>query len=201
MNQPILVKLGRPGSNSAFLSVKATLIHLATYTAEFAPPEALDELASYLLSLAATVAPFEMLSAEQLRLAAASDQEALQAAQALSCKQLKDALTFTTARPFLVQNLCDAITRTGKPHGQASQRSAPGEQHCAALLQRASTQAIGNPPGTAPTPAAINCHARYSAATRMGEDCGEQGWTSPHHAHHGKHHSLRTHSVVLCAVC
>ena len=105
--------------NPAFLSVKATLKHLAAYTAEFAPPEALDELASYLLSWAATVAPFEMLSAEQLRLAAASDQEALQAAQALSRKQLKDALTFPTARPVLVQNLGDAITRTGKSHKEA----------------------------------------------------------------------------------
>ena len=105
--------------NPVFLSVKATLKHLAAYTAEFAPPEALDELASYLLSWAATVAPFEMLSAEQLRRAAASDQGALQAAQALSRKQLKDALTFTSARPVLVQNLCDAITRTGKRHKEA----------------------------------------------------------------------------------
>ena len=113
--------------NPAFLSVKATLKHLAAYTAEFAPPEALDELASYLLSWTATVAPFEMLSAEQLR---------LQAAQTLFRKQQKDTFTFTTARPVLVQNLCDAIIRTGKRHKEA--RSAPGEQHCAALLQRAS---------------------------------------------------------------
>ena len=104
--------------NPAFLSVKATLKHLTAYTAEFAP-EALDELASYLLSWVATVTPFEMLSAKQLRLAAASNQEALQTAQTLFCKQQKDALTFTTARPVLVQNLCDAITRTGKRHKEA----------------------------------------------------------------------------------
>ena len=71
--------------NPAFLTVKATL-KVAAYSADFVPPEALDELASYLLSWAATIAPFEMLSAEQLRLAAAGDQEALQAAQALSRK-------------------------------------------------------------------------------------------------------------------
>ena len=102
--------------NPAFLSVKATLKHLAAYTAEFAPLEALDELVSYLL---ATVTPFEMLSAEQLRLAAASNQDALQAAQALFRKQQKETLTFTTARPALVQILCDAITRTGKRHKEA----------------------------------------------------------------------------------
>ena len=82
-------------------SVKATLKHLAAYIAEFAPPEALDELVSYLLSWAATVAPFEMLSAEQLRLAAASNQDALQAAQALFRKQQKETLTFTTARALV----------------------------------------------------------------------------------------------------
>ena len=45
--------------------------------------------------------PFEMLSADQLRMAA-SDHEALQAAH--------------TARPVLVQNLCKAITQNGKRH-------------------------------------------------------------------------------------
>ena len=59
--------------NPAFLTVKATLKNLAAYDADFAPLEALDELASYLLSWAATIAAFEMVSAEQLRMAAASD--------------------------------------------------------------------------------------------------------------------------------
>ena len=95
--------------NPAFLSVKATLKNLAAYDADFAPPEALDELASYLLSWAATIAPFEMLSAEQLRLAAA----------VLSRKQQGAVLTFATARPVLVQNLCDAITQNGKRHKEA----------------------------------------------------------------------------------
>ena len=75
------------------------------------PLEVLDELASYFLSWAATIAPFDMLSAEQLRMAAASDHAALQAVQALSCKQQSAVLTFATARPVLVQNLCEAITR------------------------------------------------------------------------------------------
>ena len=105
--------------NPAFLSVKATLKNLAAYSADFAPPEALDELASYLLSWVATIDPFEMLSAKQLRLAAASDHGALQAAQALSRKQQGVALTFASARPVLIQNLCDAITETGKRHKEA----------------------------------------------------------------------------------
>ena len=65
---------------------------------------------------AATIAPFEMLSAEQLRMAAASDHGALQAAQALSRKQHSAVLTFATARPVLVQSLCEAITQNGKRH-------------------------------------------------------------------------------------
>ena len=73
--------------NPAFLVVKATLKDLAAYSADFVPPEALDTLASYLLSWAATIAPFDMLTAEQLLLAAASDDGALQAARTLSRKQ------------------------------------------------------------------------------------------------------------------
>ena len=60
-----------------------------------------------------------MLSAEQLRLAAATDQGALQAAQALSRKQRRAELTLSSARPVLIQNLCDALTRTGKHHKEA----------------------------------------------------------------------------------
>ena len=82
--------------NPAFLTVKATLKNLAAYDADFASPESLDELASYLLSWAATIAPFEMLSAEQLRMPAASDHGALQAAQALSCKQQGAVFTLAT---------------------------------------------------------------------------------------------------------
>ena len=59
--------------NPALLAVKATLKDLAAYSADFVPPEALDTLASYLLSWAATIAPFDMLTAEQLLMAAASD--------------------------------------------------------------------------------------------------------------------------------
>ena len=59
--------------NPALMVVKATLKDLAAYSADFVPPEALDTLASYLLSWAATIAPFDMLTAEQLLMAAASD--------------------------------------------------------------------------------------------------------------------------------
>ena len=103
--------------NPAFLAVKATLKDLAAYSADFVPPEALDELTSYLLSWAATVAPFDMLSAEQLRLAAANDNGALQAAHALVRQQRSADLTQTSARAVLVQTLCEAITRSVK-HSQ-----------------------------------------------------------------------------------
>ena len=105
--------------NPAFLTVKATLKDLAAYSADFVAPEALDELALYLLSWAATIAPFEMLLAEQLRFAAASDQEALQAAQSLSRKQRGAELTLSSAWLVLIQNLCNALIRTGKQHKEA----------------------------------------------------------------------------------
>ena len=91
--------------------MKATLKDLAAYSADYVPPEALDTLASYLLSWAATVAPFDMLTAEQLLMAAASDEGALQAARILSRKQRGGDLTAATARQVLVQNVCRAITR------------------------------------------------------------------------------------------
>ena len=100
--------------NPALLVVKATLKDLAAYSADFVPPEALDTLASYLLSWAATIAPFHMLTAEQLLMAAASDDGALQAARILSRKQRGGDLTFATARQVLVQNVCRAITRAVK---------------------------------------------------------------------------------------
>ena len=99
--------------NSALL-VRATLKDLAAYSADFVPPEALDTLASYLLSWAATIAPFDMLTAEQLLMAAASNDGALQAARILSRKQRGGDLTFATARQVLVQNVCRAITRVVK---------------------------------------------------------------------------------------
>ena len=95
--------------NSALLVVKATLKDLAAYSADFVPPEALDTLASYLLSWAATVALFDMLTAEQLPMAAASDEGAVQGI--LSRKQRGGDLTAATARQVLVQNVCRAITR------------------------------------------------------------------------------------------
>ena len=100
--------------NPALQIVKATLKDLAAYSADFVPPEALDTLASYLLSWAATIAPFDMLTAEQLLMAAASDDGALQAARILSRKQRGGDLTFATARQVLVQNVCRAITRAVK---------------------------------------------------------------------------------------
>ena len=100
--------------NPALLVVKDTLKDLAAYSADFVPPEALDTLASYLLSWAATIALFDMLTAEQLLMAAASDDGALQAARILSRKQRGGGLTFATARQVLVQNVCRAITRAVK---------------------------------------------------------------------------------------
>ena len=44
-NRAHLLRVAVP-RNPAFLSVKATLKNLAAYNADFAPPEALDELAS-----------------------------------------------------------------------------------------------------------------------------------------------------------
>ena len=102
--------------------MKATLKDLATYSADFVPLEALDTLASYLLSWAATIASFDMLTAEQLLMAAASDDGALQAARILSRKQHGGNLTFATARQVLVQNVCRAITRAVKQRGTVDQQ-------------------------------------------------------------------------------
>ena len=81
-------------------------------TWQTSPLEALDILASYLLSWAATIA--SMLTAEQLLMAAASDDGVLQAARILSRKQRGGDLTSATARQVLVQNVCRAITRAVK---------------------------------------------------------------------------------------
>ena len=45
----------------ALLAVKANLVELSAYSAAYMPAEAVEELTSYLLSWAATVAPFKML--------------------------------------------------------------------------------------------------------------------------------------------
>ena len=100
--------------NPALLVVRATLKDLAAYWADISHLEALNTLASYLLSWAATIAPFDMLTAEQLLMAAASDDGALQAARILSRKQRGGDLTSATARQVLVQNVCRAITRAVK---------------------------------------------------------------------------------------
>ena len=52
-------------------------------------------------------------------MAAASDSGALHAAQALARKKAGPALTFATARPVLVRNLCEAITQNDKRHKEA----------------------------------------------------------------------------------
>ena len=56
-NYAHLLRVAVPRNPAFFLTVKATLKNLAAYDADFAAPEALDELASYLLSWAATIAP------------------------------------------------------------------------------------------------------------------------------------------------
>ena len=57
----------------ALLPVQATPPDLCAYSASFAPPDALEELTAYLLSWAASAMPLKLLTAEQLRRAAASD--------------------------------------------------------------------------------------------------------------------------------
>ena len=166
--------------NPAFLTVKATLKNLAAYDADFAPLEALDELASYLLSWTATIAPFEMLSAEQLRMVAASDHGALQAAQALSRKQQSAVLTFATARPVLVQNLCQAITQNGKRHKETLLVSSIVQRFFSELPLRLLVILLGRL-----LPAKVHSHARHSAASGIWETCREKGRASTHHAHHG----------------
>ena len=54
----------------ALLAVKATLPELCAYSATFAPPDALEELTAYLLSWAASAAPFQPLTAAQMQRAA-----------------------------------------------------------------------------------------------------------------------------------
>ena len=71
-NYSHLLRVAVP-SNPALLVVRASLKQLSAYTIDFVPLESLDELASYLLSWAATIAPFTTLSADQLRKAATSD--------------------------------------------------------------------------------------------------------------------------------
>ena len=111
--------------NPALLVVKATLKDLAAYSADFVPPEALDTLASYLLSWAATVAPFDMLTAEQLLMAAASDEGALQVARILSRKQR--CCCHGTPSPRAERLSCH---HSG---GQASQRRTADQQHRATI--------------------------------------------------------------------
>ena len=150
--------------NPAFLAVKATLKDLAAYSADFVPPEALDTLAPYLLSWSATIAPFEMLTAEQLLLAASSDDGALQAARALSLKQRGGDLTFATARHVLVQNLCRAITRGVKQAQEGPLISSIVQRFLLDLPLRLLVLLLG----------------------RLLPLLRSTAWPCPHHAHHGQ---------------
>ena len=91
----------------ALLAVKATLPELCAYSASFAPPEALEELTAYLLSWAASAIPFQALTADQLRRAAASDEGAHRVAELL----LQRRLAADTARAALLKGLCRSLTR------------------------------------------------------------------------------------------
>ena len=168
--------------NPAFLAVKATLKDLAAYSADFVLPKALDTLASYLLSWAATIAPFEMLTAEQLLLAASSDDGALQAARALSLKQRGGDLTFATARHVLVQNLCRAITRALKQAKEGPLISSIVQRFLLDLPLRLLVLLLGR---LLPL---LRSTATPGAPLLggVGQDKWETSWPCTHHAHHGQ---------------
>ena len=94
----------------ALLAVTATLPELCAYSATFAPPDALEELTAYLLSWAASAVPFQPLTADQLRRAAASDEGAHRVAELLLQRRLPD----ETARVALLEGFCSSLTRRAR---------------------------------------------------------------------------------------
>ena len=80
----------------------STLPDLCAYSASFAPPDALEELTAYPLLWAASAMPIKLLTAEQLRRAAASDDGAHRAVHA------------DTARTALLEGLCSSLTRRAR---------------------------------------------------------------------------------------
>ena len=74
----------------------------------------------YLLSWAATIAPFTTLSADQLRKAATSDRGALEAAYTLLRRPPDSQLTAEVCCHTLIDNLCVAIT-TSRRHSKEAQ--------------------------------------------------------------------------------
>ena len=118
-NYSHLLRVAVP-SNPALLVVRASLKQLSAYTIDFVPLESLDELASYLLSWAATIAPFTTLSADQLRKAATSDRGALEAASTLLRRPPDGQLNADECCHTLIDNLCVAIT-TSRQHSKEAQ--------------------------------------------------------------------------------
>ena len=118
-NYSHLLRVAVP-SNPALLVVRASLKQLSAYTIDFVPLESLDELASYLLSWAATIAPFTTLSADQLRKAATSDRGALEAASTLLRRPPDCQLNAEECCHTLIDNLCVAIT-TSRRHSKEAQ--------------------------------------------------------------------------------
>ena len=118
-NYSHLLRVAVP-SNPALLVVRASLKQLSAYTIDFVPLESLDELASYLLSWAATIAPFTTLSADQLRKAATSDRGALEAASTLLKRAPDCQLSAEECCHTLIDNLCVAIT-TSRRHSKEAQ--------------------------------------------------------------------------------
>ena len=123
-----------------------------------------------------------MLSAEQLRLAAASDQEALEAAQSLSRKQRGAELTLSSARPVLIQNLCDALTRTGKHHKEALLVGSIVQRFFMDLPLRLLVILLGGL-----LPLLRHCHAGNPSDSSIGQNGKEESRACSHHAHHGEH--------------
>ena len=94
----------------AFLAVRGMLPELCAYSANFAPPDALEQLTAYLLTWAASAVAFQPLTADQRRRAAASDQGAARVAELL----FQQRLPAETARAALLEGLCSSLTQRAR---------------------------------------------------------------------------------------
>ena len=174
--------------NPALLVVRATLKDLAAYSADFVPPQALDTLASYLLSWAATIAPFDMLTAEQLLMAPSGPYPLAQAAW---------------RRPYLCHGTPSPRAERLSCHhsgGQASQRGTANQQHRATIPTRPTASAPGASPWQAASPASLHGHHRGPAAGSIGQDEWQAGWPCPHHAYHGQNQSPGALAGMHCII-
>ena len=171
----------------ALLAVKATLPELCAYSATFAPPDALEELTAYLLSWAASAAPFQPLTAAQLQRAAASDEGAHRVAKLL----LQRGLPADTARVALLEGLCSSLTRRARrPPGQ--QCLPPPTLHHAPTL-------TGHLAWEATTVAPVNSRPRRSTRPGVGQIGLGQAYCCQPHAHQWPVSPRRAHLPVMPA--